>query len=275
MKVFISYSYADSRQLAAELAEALTKEGYEVLDPASSVNPESIQAWISTALRGSDVMIALMTNANPNVYFEAGLASGARVPVLVAADKPDHVAFALSSTPYVHLTGDIDADIEEILRRMAEIRPEHEVADTPVSQPAELTLAAAAADDEVLERLAPMEFERLVAELLQKRGFPAQGQSLRGDRGFDILIDGDPPTVVEVKRYTRGALVSVGVVRQLLGAMVAAGAGRAILISSSGFTRSAIAAAAEWPIDLMTLEDLLQFPEANAGTRPSLGRHRQ
>jgi len=89
---------------------------------------------------------------------------------------------------------------------------------------------------------------------------------VKGDRGFDILIEGDPLTVVEVKRYARGGLVSVGAVRQLLGAMVAADAGRAILVSSSGFTKPALAAAAEWPIDLLTLDDLLQLPKADAGT---------
>jgi len=259
MKIFISYSYAETRGLADRLVEALVREGHKVFDPASSLQPENITTGITTALRNSDAVIALMTNANPNVYYEAGLAAGAHVPILVAADSPDHIAFALSSAPYVQLTGDTDADTEEILRRFADIWPAHGAADASEPQATELTLADAAADVEALEQLAPQEFERLVAELLQDRGFPAHPQPLQGDRGFDILIDGDPPTVVEVKRYSKGSLVPVGVVRQLLGAMVAAGAGRALLISSSGFTKSAIAAAAEWPIDLLTLEDLLHL----------------
>jgi hypothetical protein len=264
MKVFIAYSYPDARRLAHGLVEALVNAGHEVFDPAFSMRVESIDTGIMTALRNSDAAIALITNANPNVYYEAGLAAGAHVPILVAADKPDHIGFALSSAPYVQLTGDTDADVEAILRRVADVWPEHGAADASEPRSTELTLADAAADVEALERLTPQEFERLVTELLQDRGLPAHPEPLKGDRGFDIFIDGDPPTVVEVKRYSKGRLVPVGVVRQLLGAMVGAGARRAILISSSGFTKSAVAAAAEWPIDLLTLEDLLHS-DANTG----------
>lgn len=265
MKIFLSYSYTDAQELASALGRALAKAGHDVFDPASAVNSGDISTRILAALRESEAMIALMTNATPNVHFEAGVASGAQVPVLVAASSSDHLAFALSSMPYVQLTGDTVADVDEILRRVAETWPGHDAAGGAVPQPAEPPTADAAADLEALERLTPQEFERLVAELLRNRGFPVQARSPREDRGFDILIDGEPPTVVEVKRYSRGGLVSVGAVRQLLAAMAAAGAGRSILVSSSGFTKSAMAAAVEWPVDLMTLEDLLRLPEVDAG----------
>jgi hypothetical protein len=259
MKVFIAYSH-DGRKLAYGLAEALVEAGHEVYDPTSSMGPGSLGAQIATAVRNSDAVIALVTYANPNVYYEAGLATGAHVPVLVAADRPDQIAFALSSAPYVQLTGNTDVDVGEILRRVADVWPERPAA---ASEPrsTDLSLADVAADVAAFERLTPPEFEHLVLELLRGRGLPAHADPVKGDRGFDILIDGDPPTVVEVKRYSKGRLVPVGVVRQVLGTMVAAGAGRAILVSSSGFTKSAMAAAAEWPIDLLTLEELLR-PEA-------------
>jgi len=261
MRIFISYSHADGNELAVELSQELAGAGHEVFEPAVSFEPSgNVLASISAAIRTSDVVIALLTVRNPNVYYELGLAAGANVPTLVASRSRESLAFDLTFAPYVQLTGDVAADVAAIVRRVAEVASAPGKVDPRASESAELTLAEAAHDASVLERVTPSEFERLVAEVFLERGFPIRTTPRGRDMGFDLIIDADPLTVVEVKRYSRRSLVSVGAVRRLFGSMTAAGAGRAILISSSGFTKSARAAATEWPIELMTLEDLLRLP---------------
>jgi restriction endonuclease Mrr len=261
MRIFISYSHSDGHELAVELTRALAEAGHEVFEPASSLEPGgNLIASISTAIRRAEVVVALLTVPNPNVYYELGMAWGANVPMLVASRNPENMLFALSSAPYVQLTSDVAVDVAAIVRRIREVANMRREFDRDALESAELTLAEAARDPSVLESTTPLEFERLVTKLFQERGFPIRATPHTTDQGFDLIIDGDPPTVVEVKRYSRRSLVSVGTVRALLGAMTAAGAGRAILVSSSGFTRSARAAATEWPIELMTFEDLLRLP---------------
>ena len=261
MRIFVSYSHANGHELAVELTRALADAGHEVFELSLLLEPGGdLIASISTAIRTSDVVIALLTVRNPNVYYELGLAAGAHVPTLIASRDPENMVFDLSSAPYVQLTGDVAVDVAAIVRRVGVVADVRRDIDRNVPESVELTLSEAARDPSVLERITPLEFERLVAKLFQERGFPVRTTPAAADRGFDLIIDVDPPTVVEVKRYSRPNLVSVGTVRQLFGSMTAAGAGRAILVSSSGFTTSAKAAASEWPIDLMTLEDLLSLP---------------
>jgi hypothetical protein len=254
MRVFIAHAYADAEDLADELRQTLSESGYEAFMPDSSYGTEAtVMASISVAIRTADVVIALLTSPNPNVYFELGLAAGSNVPMLVASRHPADMAFDLAAAPYVELTGNPGIDAAAIVRRLREIVPVREdVAERP-----NLTLADVAQDPGALESISLVEFERLVAKAFEDVGYEIRTASSRLDAGFDLLIEGDPHTIVEVKRYRRRNLVGVGHVRQLFGTMTAAGAGRAILVSSGGFTRSAEAEAAQWPIELLTLDDLL------------------
>jgi HJR/Mrr/RecB family endonuclease len=266
MKIFLSYS-SGGRELAGELIRRLAEGGHQVVDPQyPRKGGSNLLKALPAEVLSSDVMICLITERSSNVYFEAGLAAGGLVPILVAATDVDSLVAGLSSTPYVQLAGDVSTDAAEILHRVGEVAevPEQSVARS--KQAAELSLVAAAEDPSALASLDPAAFERLVADLLRERGYQVESGAQSLDRGFDFLVTDGSPTVVEVKRYSPGNLVSVGVVRQLLGSMVAAGAERGILISSSGFTKSAMAAAAEWPVDLMTIDDLLQLPPADSGS---------
>src|SRR4051794_30548645 len=104
MRIFISYSYADAHELAAALSRALTDTGHEVLEPRSQPSRGHLIGSISTAIQTSDVVVALLTVRNPNVYYELGLAAGAHVPTLVAARNFEDMVFDLSSAPYVQLS---------------------------------------------------------------------------------------------------------------------------------------------------------------------------
>jgi HJR/Mrr/RecB family endonuclease len=98
-------------------------------------------------------------------------------------------------------------------------------------------LARAARDPSALERLDPAQFERLVAQLLESRGYAVRSAPRSADQGFDLILEGDPHTLVEVKRYRHDNLVSVSTLRQLLGVLAASGGERAIVVSSSASWR--------------------------------------
>ncbi len=269
MKIFLSYEMAEGNDLARQLSRVLGELGHRVFDPAMSFDVGSdVTSAISTAIRTSDVVVVLLTAPNSNLYYELGIAAGANVPTLIAARRSEDLVFDLPSAPYVQLTGDILMDAAVIARRVGEVAAVRSEPTHPELESAEATLARAARDPSALERLDPAQFERLVAELFESRGYAVSTAPRSADQGFDLILEGDPHTLVEVKRYRHDNLVSVSTVRQLLGVLTASGGERAILVSSSGFTQAAHAIAAEWPIELMTLEDLLHFPGAVAPEGP-------
>jgi hypothetical protein len=278
MKIFISHDHVDGGSFAAGLAEALAGRGHEAvgLDSLNTDSRGTLSAAIGAEIRTSDLVVALLTaNSRPNVYFELGLAAGAGVPTVVAATGTEQLTADLASAQYIALTGELVIDVTAVVRRVLDIGAGARVPATVTGgepsrtamgiqrHPSEV-LATAALDPTVLESLSPVEFERLVAELFRERGFQVVDQDGPGDNGVDLIISGDPVTVVQVKRYRRENLVPVRAVRDVLAAMSYVGAERAILVSSSAFTRSARAIAAELPIDLMTIDDLLAMPAADA-----------
>lgn len=260
MRIFISYSFTEGEDLARALTDALEQNDHEVVYPGQSLAPGGdLMSWISTAIRTSDILIALLSGVSPNVHYELGLAAGANVPTLVASRRSEAVVFDLASAPYVQLTGDVSLDVAAVVRSVREVVDVRHDVDRAVPKSPEALVSEVVRDPSVIERLPPEEFERLVAKLFEERGFSVRIAPPTADAGFDLILEGEPLTIVEVKRYRRPNLVSVGTVRELLGSLTAAGAERAILVSSSGFTKAAQAAAANWPVELMTLEDVLRL----------------
>jgi hypothetical protein len=256
MRVFIAYTYGDADDLARELRSVLSDSGYEVFSPDTVSEPgQEIFASITAAIQTADVVIALLTSPNPNVYFELGMAAGSSIPMVVASHRPENAVIDLASAPYVELTGDTAQDVATILRRVSEIAPTGPAR----SQTQDLTLGELVQDPASLQKVGPQEFERMVAQAFADAGYAVDTTPSHSDSGIDIVIDDDPLTVVQVKLYRSRNLVPVGAVRQLFGAMTALGASRAILVSSAGFTRSAKAAAEQWPIDLMTIDELFEL----------------
>jgi malate dehydrogenase (oxaloacetate-decarboxylating) len=258
MRFFLSYAIQTDDQLATELKALLRENGHDVFEATPGGD---WRAEISAAIRRSDAVIALLTTSSHDIYFELGLAAGAHIPTLVVSPSAEGIPADLTSVPYVQLTGNTSYDVATVVRRLGEIAQERGPLQGIAPQTAEAQLLAAARNPSILERLSPKEFEDLVARLYRERGFTVSVPAGVRDMGVDLVLGSDSPTVVQVKRYLRQNLVSVGTVRQLLGALTIAGAERAIIVSSSGFTNAARALAADAPVELLTLEDLLK-PEA-------------
>lgn len=97
-----------------------------------------------------------------------------------------------------------------------------------------------------LHELHPRQFEELVAELLRAQGFDPTLTPQTRDGGCDILaarsdVLGNLLYVIECKRYAPNRKVGVEVIRAIHGVAQAKGATKGIIVTTSSFTKEAIA----------------------------------
>ena len=152
----------------------------------------------------------------------------------------------------------------EGMRGQLSARPDLPLAVLPVRVPelAGGTVDRAAADGPDLLAMDPIEFEELVAELFRAMGFQAMTTARSGDEGVDIVaVDPDPirggRTLVQVKRYR--SLIAPAVVRELYGTVVAKGAERGILVTTSGFGPGSRDFAENKPLKLVSGPELVHL----------------
>jgi restriction system protein len=109
-----------------------------------------------------------------------------------------------------------------------------------------------------------LDFEKAITRILKTRGFDARITKASGDGGVDIEIfaNGRLDTVVQCKRYKSACGPSV--VRELYGAMLHAGATRAVLICLGGFSAAAKEFAAGKRIRLVDSKRLIEFRNSGA-----------
>jgi hypothetical protein len=255
MKVFISHSARDN-ELALSLARQFQESKHEAFSMSGLIPGSKILSEISSAIRSSDILVALVTERNPNVFYELGLAAGASVPILLAAQAGEVIPSDLASVLYVQLTGDESRDVQNIVRRAEEIGRFARRSPTRFRS-AEAALEAAVRNPATLDALSPPDFERLVAGLLAERGYEVSSPG--PDAGVDLVIRSkdDSVILVEMKKMSSNSRVSAAAVARLLTAVSLAGASAGLLVSGSGFTTAAMALAAGTPIILRTLEDIL------------------
>jgi Holliday junction resolvase len=269
MKVFVAHSDGD-QELAASVVTLLREDGHEVFVAAEAVTTGNLLSEISAAIRSADVLIAVLTGSNPNVYYELGLATGAGVSTLITGRTGEPLPADLATVPYVQLTGDVVRDAKTIARRTNDLQA-LSLSKVPRFSSAEEALRAANMEPSLLESLPPLEFERLVGEYFRERGFAVSTTTPTSDAGVDLVLKSpkdERVVLVEVKKLSRQSRVSVEAVRGLLGAVSMAGATLGMLVSTSGYTATALALAAGTPVLLRTLDDIL----AAKSTRELVGQ---
>lgn len=123
-------------------------------------------------------------------------------------------------------------------------------------------------NNEVVYNISPREFEELVAEVFARRGYNVEITQATRDGGCDIIatknIDGLPYMIlIECKRYDRRNHVGVQLVRSLLGVQTDRKANKAVLVTSSSFTKNAkdFAERQQHLISLVDFDDLMQMIE--------------
>ena len=100
-------------------------------------------------------------------------------------------------------------------------------------------------------RLSPYEFEELIAKLFEKMNYRVKLTSKTADYGADIIARKREDTfVIQVKKYAEGNKIGAVEVQQLLGSMWKYKANKAIFVTTSTYTRSAIRQTEGAPIEL-------------------------
>ena len=258
MKVFIAHSSRD-HEFVASIAKQFRDSGHDVFVPVSVKAGEDSSSEISAAIRSANVVVAVVTAANLNVFYELGLASGANVPILITAHSGEYLPSNLMAVPYVQMTGDGLRDAKMIVRRAEDLKGLATARPTSFNT-AEATLQAASRDPALLELLAPTDFERLISDLFRERGYHVLAVTPGSDLGADLVLKDEKDgkrVLVEVKKLSRSSRISVETVRKLQGAVSREGASAGLVVSTSGSTAAAFALAAGGPIVLRTLEDTL------------------
>lgn len=94
-----------------------------------------------------------------------------------------------------------------------------------------------------IDRLNPREFELFVAKLFRYRGYKADTTPQTNDQGKDVIVYGyknHEVTYVECKHYKDDILVGREIVQKLMGACSLDGVKKAIIITTSNYTKTAI-----------------------------------
>ncbi len=119
-----------------------------------------------------------------------------------------------------------------------------------------------------LMELTPGEFENLITNLFEKLGLQTRLTQASRDGGVDCVAwDLHPITggkvIIQAKRYKH--TVGVSAVRDLFGTVHNEGAGKGILVTTSGYGKAAYDFAQNKPLELLTGSNLLSLLEEHAG----------
>jgi restriction system protein len=125
-------------------------------------------------------------------------------------------------------------------RPIAEDSRERRQLDLTIGEISDELIQELRARPELLYQLDPRKFEQLVAELYRRKGFEATLTPASGDEGADVYVVsrndlGRTLWVVQAKRNAPHRKIKAGVVRELLGTVMAKDASAGILITTSFF----------------------------------------
>jgi len=121
---------------------------------------------------------------------------------------------------------------------------------------------------ELINYIDHREFEEFVSDLFKRQGFTVELTPRTRDGGRDIIAirsdhDIKAKYIIECKKYGFSNKIDVNVVRQLYGVQQAEGANKAVLVTTSKFTRDAIDFAnrekTKWHLDLIDYQSLVAW----------------
>ena len=121
---------------------------------------------------------------------------------------------------------------------------------------------------ENLMALSPTEFESLITNLFEKMGLETRQTRPSRDGGVDCVAYDSRPVmggkvVIQAKRYR--TTVGVSAVRDLYGTVVNEGAGKGILVTTSGYGKASFQFAEDKPLELLDGTNLLYLLKEHAG----------
>jgi len=92
------------------IAQPLIEVGYDVRKADSVIDQQSVLSDIVQGINGADLIVADLTDLNPNVFYELGIAHGLGVPTVLITQSLDEVPFDLKS----YRTSEYSARFDEV-----------------------------------------------------------------------------------------------------------------------------------------------------------------
>jgi hypothetical protein len=116
----------------------------------------------------------------------------------------------------------------------------------------------------LLYSLHPRKFEEVIAEIFFRNGFEVELTKATRDGGKDVIaiynkLNINTKYIIECKRYAKERKISLALVQRLLGVKIASSANKAILATTSSFTRDAVAFTSNhlWDLELKDYNDIV------------------
>lgn len=121
---FISYPFGNANiehMIRNAVSPALDDAGWKIIDPRYA-EPMAIPIfdWIVTNLREADLFICDITDKNPNVIYEMGLAHAWGIPSIILSEEIENVPFDISSKYAVFIYSRYVPILEHLRRRVYE-----------------------------------------------------------------------------------------------------------------------------------------------------------
>jgi len=264
IKVFISYSHKDqeAHQFAHFLYDRLPTLGAEPLGLLDDFEMGSNwQTGITEQINKCSLFISFIERNNPNVMFELGYALAKNKKIIVVGDFNDLPA-DLRSMAYIPKGSHPYDVLVHVEKYISEKKGWISSYNLDLSHPKH-TIETLLDRQELLDSLAPREFEELVMRWFSTRGYDVEQFNSSSDYGYDFIVQpfrGDR-AVVEVKKYKSTSQVPLSVIRQLVGSMTMMNIPYGIVVSTAPFTQSVkfFVEDLKSTVFLWTLEDLARM----------------
>jgi len=259
MNIFISSSYkTEAYELILNLRN-LNRKNLELNilnDPyENNNNIDSLQRYI----KKSDVVIAIVNNYSNNVYYEIGYATGLGKQVLIVCSSDVDLPSNLNGLIYFEgssYNAEVAYKVLDYLNKDIKSYNNFDLIDFDL----ETIVSVFETNNIDFEQLDYEHFEKIIMKSFENNGYMVVSKKSAKDYGYDFMIfdkDGNK-YLIEVKKRSLGTKISINTVQQLLGAIHAYNAKGGIIISSSGFTDSALNFSEKCipKIQMWTMEDL-------------------
>ncbi len=266
--IFLAHSFEDqkAREIAWALRGKCERSGFNLItafEMPFGIGTEVI-ASIFEQLKKASVVVAVVNERRSNVLLELGYALGMGKAVILVADLNNSLPFDLSLIQAVDYRSPTDEIAIKLMRAIGKLLEEDRFIETELPHELEEMLRLRAEYPEKFEQISAYEFERAVRNAFLKKGYQVQDVNLAQNCGFDFRVSKEGAmSLVEVKKNSPNGKVSIAAVQQLLGAIHAHDAPKALLICTSDFTDSARGFAGRYAtkLTLWTVDDLVKFLE--------------
>ena len=203
----------------------------------------------------------MISERSSSVLLELGYALGMGKAVILVADLNMSLPFDLSLIQAVDSRSPAEEIAVKLVRSIEKLKADDRLKEAELPHELRDMLRLQTEYPEKFEQITVFEFESAVRNAFQQQGYRVQDVNPE-DFGFDFRVTrGGEAALVEVKKNSPNGKVSIAAVQQLLGAVHAYEAPRAVLICTSDFTDSARGFASRYAAELVlwTVTDLIKF----------------